>query len=98
MLERHWYYVFAIAIVSCRRAQSHRRNMSLTISKHFRESMSKVRPAYYETIDKLKSCYHMSQSQAEAAAAMVRNKMFGRLWKYHSESIITDLDTLPDAK
>ncbi|XP_041369932.1 uncharacterized protein LOC121383900 [Gigantopelta aegis] len=35
--------------------------------QHIRESVRKVRPEVYETIDKLKSQYHMSIRQSEAA-------------------------------
>ena len=35
--------------------------------QHVRCSMRKVRPEYNEVVDKLKSCFHMSQNQAEAA-------------------------------
>ena len=82
-----------------------RRLVSATVSKakdampveyrHIRTGARKVRPEYYETVDKLKCCYHMSQTQAEAAVTEVGNKMFGRKWKFHSESVIIDADTLP---
>ena len=36
-------------------------------SFHIRQSVRKVRPAVYETMDKLKSQFHMSNRQAEAA-------------------------------
>ncbi|KAK6170822.1 hypothetical protein SNE40_019123 [Patella caerulea] len=40
----------------------------------------------------------MSQNQAEGAVVTVGNKMFGRDWKFHSESDeIIDLDTLPQS-
>ena len=48
--------------------------------RHVRCSMRKVRPEYYEVVDKLKSCFHMSQNQAEAAVVETANKMFGRNW------------------
>ena len=34
---------------------------------HIRNSLRKVRPEFYETVDKLLSCYHLSQQQAESA-------------------------------
>ena len=33
--------------------------------QHVRCSIRKVRPEYFEVVDKLKSCFHMSQNQAE---------------------------------
>lgn len=66
--------------------------------QHIRESIRKVRPEFYETVDKLKSCYHMSECQAESAVIAVGNKMFGQNWKAHDESEIIDLDTLPESK
>ena len=66
--------------------------------RHIRISVRKVRPEYYETVDKLKSCFHMSEAQAEAAVVIVGNKMFGRSWQFHSESDTINLDTLPHAK
>eukprot|EP00731_Ephydatia_muelleri_P005561 Em0002g1737a len=66
--------------------------------QHVRCSMRKVRPEYYEVIDKLKSYFHMSQNQAEAAVVETANKMFGRNWKYHDEGAEIEVDTLPDKK
>ncbi|KAL5488604.1 hypothetical protein EMCRGX_G017573 [Ephydatia muelleri] len=66
--------------------------------QHVRCSMQKGRPEYYEVVDKLKSCFHMSQNQAEAAVVETANKMFGRNWKYHDEEAEIDVDTLPDKK
>jgi hypothetical protein len=66
--------------------------------QHVRSSIRKVRPEFYEAVDKLKSSYHMSESQAVASVVVVGNKMFGRTWKFHNESDIIDLDTLPDAR
>ena len=63
--------------------------------RHVRLGPRKIRPELYETLDKLKSSYHMSQMQAEAAVIEVGNKMFGRKWKSHSDSAVIDLDTLP---
>jgi len=64
--------------------------------QHLRESVRKVRPEVYETIDKLKSAYHMSQTQAEGAVVTVGNKLFDR--KLHNESDkMIDLDTLPQS-
>ena len=63
--------------------------------RHIRLGPRTVRPEVYETIDKLKSSYHMSQSQAEAAVIETGNKLYARKWKYHTESTFLDLDTLP---
>ena len=60
--------------------------------------MRKVRPEYYEVVDKLKSCFHMSQNQAEVAVVETANKVFGRNWKYHDEGAELDVDTHPDKK
>ena len=67
--------------------------------RHIRTGVRKVRPEYYETLDKLKSSYHMSQFQAEGAVVEVGNNMFGRKWKFHKKSSgEIDLDMLPDSK
>ena len=66
--------------------------------QHIRQSIRKVRPEFYETIDKLKSSYHMSHEQAVGAVITVGNKMFGRKWKHHDEPEVIDLDTLPDPR
>ncbi|KAI8514440.1 hypothetical protein Bbelb_070310 [Branchiostoma belcheri] len=63
--------------------------------QHIRESIRKVRSEFYESVDKLQSCYHMSKAQASAAVIVVGNYMFGRRWKAHDESDRVDLDTLP---
>ena len=60
--------------------------------------MRKVRPEYYEVVDKLKSCFHMSQNQAEVAVVETANKVFGQNWKYHDEGAELDVDTHPDKK
>ncbi len=65
---------------------------------HIRVGVRNVRPEYYETVDKLKSCFHMSQAQAEAAVVIVGNNMFGRSWQFHSELEVINLDTLPHTK
>jgi hypothetical protein len=65
--------------------------------QHIRESIRKVRPEFYETVDKLKSCYHMSEAQAEAAVITVGNRMFDRNWKEHDKAEVIDLDTLPES-
>ena len=66
--------------------------------QHVRQSIRKVRPEFYETVDMLRSKYHMSQTQALGAVVSVGNKMFGRQWKHHDDSNVIDLDTLPDSK
>ena len=53
---------------------------------------------YYEVVDKLNSCIHMSQNQAEAAVFETAINMFGRNWKYHDEGAESDIDTPPDKK
>jgi len=63
--------------------------------QHIRMSLRKVRPEFYETVDKLKSCYHLSDAQASAAIVTVGNKLFDRKWKYHDETNNIDLNTLP---
>ena len=65
--------------------------------RHIRNSARKIRPEFYETVDKLKSNNHMSEHQAEAAIVTIGNNMFGRSWKLHDESEVIDLDTLPQA-
>ena len=66
---------------------------------HICESIRKVKPAFYETEGKLKSTYHMSATQTEAAVVEVGNKLFNREWKFHEEdNNIIDLDTLPQTK
>ena len=40
----------------------------------------------------------MSTRQAEAAIVIVGNKLFGTKWKFHDETEIIDLDTLPAQK
>ena len=47
-------------------------------------------------MDKLKSCFCMSQNQAEAAVDIeTANKMFGQNWNYHDEG---DEDTILEKK
>eukprot|EP00957_Ditylum_brightwellii_P149825 11410062-Ditylum_brightwellii.AAC.1 len=66
---------------------------------HLRESIRKVRPEVYETIDVLKSTYHMSETQAHVAMVVVGNKLFERTWKVHDEDAdIINLDTLPELR
>lgn len=66
--------------------------------QHIRQSIRKVRPEFCETVDKLKSCYHMSEAQATAAVITVGNSMFGRNWRVHDEPYVIDIYTLPDFK
>ena len=56
------------------------------------------RPEVYETMDRLKSVYHFSKTQVTAAIVTVRNKMFGRKWKFHNEAAMLDLDTHPNRR
>lgn len=65
--------------------------------QHIHSSVRKLRPEFYETVDKLMSCYHMSETQAIAAVVVVGNKMFGRAWKFHDEPPVIDLDTVPES-
>ena len=58
-------------------------------------SIRKVRPEFYETVDKLRSYYHISQPQVAATVITVGDKMFGRTWKQHDRPESIDLDTLP---
>lgn len=93
-----------------RKGLSKKRRMSMSTSKksyieddlplkyrHIRESVRKVRHEFYEAVDKLKSCYHMSETQAVAAVVIVGNQLFGRQWKFHQDSDVIDLDTLPES-
>ena len=64
--------------------------------KHIRLSERKVRPEVYETLDKLKSTWHMSESQAAGAIVEVGNGMFGRNFKMANEAQHIDNDTMPD--
>ena len=67
--------------------------------QHLRESIRKVRPEEYEAIDKMKSDFHMSERQAEGAVMIIRNKLFDRKWKLHTENEESlDLDTPPHQK
>ena len=66
--------------------------------QHIRHSIRKVKPEFYETVDKLKSCHHMSEAQAVAAVVTVGNHMFGRNWKSHDNTDVIDLDTCPESK
>merc|ERR1712032_1527022 len=49
----------------------------------------------YRVISKLKSKYHMSQLQAEAAIIEVGNSLFERKWKFYDEKVPSDSNTLP---
>ena len=66
--------------------------------RHIRKSERKIRPEVYETMNRLKSVYHFSETQAAAAVVTVGNKMFGRKWKLHNKATSLDLDTLPDRR
>lgn len=87
--------------------KKHRRSSGGTVTQerdelplqyqHIRHSIRKVRPEFYETVDQLKSCYHMSEAQAVAAVVTVGRKMFGRAWKFHDEPQVIDLDTVPES-
>ena len=64
--------------------------------QHLRESIRKGRPAVYESMDKMKSQLHMSDSQAAGAIVISGNKLFDRNWILHSECKKNiDVDTLP---
>ncbi|XP_013777048.1 uncharacterized protein LOC106461746 [Limulus polyphemus] len=64
--------------------------------KYVRCSIRKVRPEFYEIVNKLKSCLHMSQNQAEAAVLETANKMFGRHWKCHNEGGVIEKKSVRD--
>ena len=69
------------------------------VYRHVRISAKKVKPEFYRTVDKLKSKFHCTTSQAIAAVVEVGNGMFNCGWKYHTEDDdVVDLDTVPHIK
>ena len=63
--------------------------------RNIRNGLRSVRPEIYTLLVKLKSKYHMSQHQAEAAIVETGNALFGRDWKYFDPEEPTDSNTLP---
>ena len=63
--------------------------------RHIRNGLRSVRPEIYTLMVKLKSKYHMSQQQAEAAITETANSLFNRKWKYFDPEKPTDCNTLP---
>lgn len=63
--------------------------------QHIRHGLRSVRPEIYALILKLKSKFHMSQHQAEAAIVETGNELFGREWKYYDPDVRIDDNTLP---
>ena len=63
--------------------------------RHLRSSMRNVRPEVYSLMTVLKSKFHMSQTQAEAAIVHVGNMLFKRNWKVYDPESPTDKNTLP---
>ena len=63
--------------------------------KNLRSSLRTVRPEVYKLMTLLKSKFHMSQTQAEAAIVHVGNMLFKRKWKFYDPKQPTDKNTLP---
>ena len=63
--------------------------------RNVRTGPRSIRPEVYTLMAKLKSKYHMSQVQAEAAIVETGNSLFGRRWKTFNPELPTDRDTLP---
>ena len=63
--------------------------------RSIRKGPRTVRPEIYTLMLKLKSKYHMSQQQAEAAIVETANSLFEREWKYFDSNKATDCNTLP---
>ena len=63
--------------------------------RHIRSGLRNVRPEVYTVMHKLKSQYHLSQRQREAAIVEVGNYLFGRNWKFYNEENVSDSNTLP---
>ena len=63
--------------------------------RHIRNGLRSVRPEIYTLMVKLKSKYHMSQQQAEAAITETANSLFNREWKYFDPEKPTDCNTVP---
>ena len=63
--------------------------------RFLRKGQRSVRPEVYALMLKLKSSYHMSQEQAEAAIVETGNYLFGRSWEYYDVTKPTNANTLP---
>ena len=63
--------------------------------RYIRSGLRSVRPEFYTCVHKLKSMYHMSQRQAEAAVVEVGNCLFGRNWQFYDPEKPTNPNTLP---
>ena len=63
--------------------------------RNLRSSLRSVRPEVYKVMTLLKSKFHMSQPQAEAAIVYVGNHLFDRKWKFYDEKQPVDKNTLP---
>ena len=66
--------------------------------RHIRKSERIIKPEYYKAVDTLKSKYHCSNSQAEAAVIITANTLFGGNWKFHNEENIINKDTAPSIR
>ena len=62
--------------------------------QHIRNGLRSVHPEVYNLMLKLKSKYHMSQQQAEAAIVETANYLFDQEWKYYDAEKATDNNTL----
>ena len=63
--------------------------------RSLRASLRTVRPEVYKLMTLLKSKFHMSQPQAEAAIIYVGSMLFKRKWKFYDPKKPTDKNTLP---
>ena len=63
--------------------------------RYIRSGLRSVRHEFYTCVHKLKSMYHMSQKQAEAAVIEVGNCLFGRNWQFYDPEKPTNRNTLP---
>ena len=66
--------------------------------RHIRDSIHRVKPAYYKTIVALKSKYHCSDVQAVAAIVLTARNLFDLPWKFFDQDKTgIDLDTAPSS-
>ena len=66
--------------------------------RHLRNSIKSVKTDYYETIVKLKTQFHCSNSQAVAGVVLTGQLMFKLPWKFFdTDKTCIDLDTAPSA-
>ena len=67
--------------------------------RHVRINVNVVKPAFYQTVDKIKAELHCSSKQASGAIILTANGMFGRAWKSHNQdNTLIDLDTAPHVR